>query len=91
MPLIFSKTLNVTDVTIDSPQVSLIRGAGGEWNYSSFAAAGQVPSADTGDGSYTLRSRVLFVLRRSVLGPKNRTQEWAHYRGLDGFAEAQHL
>jgi len=38
MPLIFSKTLNVTDVTIDSPQVSLIRGAGGEWNYSSFAA-----------------------------------------------------
>ena len=38
MPLILSKTLNVTDVTIDSPQVSLIRGAGGEWNYSSFAA-----------------------------------------------------
>jgi len=38
MPLIFSKTLNVTDVSIDSPQVSLIRGAGGEWNYSSFAA-----------------------------------------------------
>src|SRR5271166_5507690 len=32
MPLIFSKTLNVTDVTIDSPQVSLIRSAGGEWN-----------------------------------------------------------
>jgi AsmA protein len=38
MPLIFSKTLNVTDVTIDSPQVSLIRNAGGEWNYSSFGA-----------------------------------------------------
>src|SRR5271170_2028413 len=37
MPLIFSKTLNVTDVTIDSPQVSLIRNPGGEWNYSSFA------------------------------------------------------
>jgi AsmA protein len=39
MPLIFSKTLNVTDVTIDSPQVSLIRNAGGEWNYSSFGTS----------------------------------------------------
>src|SRR5271170_2853046 len=39
MPLIFSKTLNVTDVTIDSPQVSLIRNPGGEWNYSSFGAS----------------------------------------------------
>ena len=39
MPLIFSKTLNVTNVTIDSPQVSLIRNAGGDWNYSSFGAS----------------------------------------------------
>jgi AsmA protein len=39
MPLIFSKTLNVTDVTIDSPQVSLIRGPGGDWNYSTFGAS----------------------------------------------------
>jgi AsmA protein len=36
MPLIFSKTLNVTDIVIDSPQVTLIRGAGGQWNYSSL-------------------------------------------------------
>ena len=28
MPLIFSKTLNVTDIAIDSPQVTLIRNAG---------------------------------------------------------------
>jgi AsmA protein len=39
MPLIFSKVLNVTDVVIDSPQVSLIRNAGGEWNYSSLGAS----------------------------------------------------
>jgi AsmA protein len=36
MPLIFSKTLNVTDITIDSPQVSLIRDPRGEWNYSTL-------------------------------------------------------
>jgi AsmA protein len=48
MPLIFSKNLIVTDVTIDSPQVSLIRNPGGDWNYSSFgvaAAKGQAPTA----------------------------------------------
>jgi AsmA protein len=39
MPLIFSKTLNVTDITIDSPQVSLIRNPGGDWNYSSLGAS----------------------------------------------------
>jgi len=51
MPLIFSKTLNVTDITIDSPQVSLIRDTKGEWNYSSLGTsaakseAGQAPAA----------------------------------------------
>jgi AsmA protein len=39
MPLIFSKVLNVTEVTIDSPQVSLIRNAGGDWNYSTLGAS----------------------------------------------------
>lgn len=39
MPLIFSKTLNVTDIVIDGPQVTLIRNAGGEWNYSSFGGS----------------------------------------------------
>src|SRR5580704_6061698 len=38
-PLIFSKTLIVTDVVIDSPQVSLIRNAGGDWNYSALGAS----------------------------------------------------
>src|SRR5579863_7477705 len=50
-PLIFSKTLNVTDVVIDSPQVSLIRNAAGDWNYSTFGASperAQAQSAPAG-------------------------------------------
>src|SRR5437660_1224591 len=39
MPLIFSKTLNVTGVTIASPQVILLRNAAGVWNYSSLGGA----------------------------------------------------
>ncbi|MEJ2007432.1 MAG: AsmA family protein [Acidobacteriota bacterium] len=36
MPLIFSRKLNVTGITIDSPQVTLIRNSAGRWNYSSL-------------------------------------------------------
>jgi AsmA protein len=48
LPLIFSKTLNVTGVTIDSPQVTLLHNGAGQWNYSSLgtaAAKGQPPAA----------------------------------------------
>ena len=41
MPLIFSKTINVTGVTIDSPQVTLLRNAAGQWNYSSLGASAE--------------------------------------------------
>ena len=36
MPLIFSKQLNVTGVTIDEPQVTLLKNPKGDWNYSSI-------------------------------------------------------
>jgi AsmA protein len=39
MPLIFSKTLNVTGVTIDSPQVTLLHNPAGEWNFSSLGGS----------------------------------------------------
>jgi AsmA protein len=39
LPLIFSKTLNVTGITIDSPQVTLIHDAAGRWNYSSLGGS----------------------------------------------------
>jgi AsmA protein len=61
MPLIFSKTLNVTDVAIDSPQVSLIRDAKGEWNYSSLGAsaaksqARQAPATEASTSSSSSR------------------------------------
>ncbi len=53
MPLIFSKTLNVTGVTIGSPQVILLHNAAGQWNYSSLGGAAakskaKEPGARTG-------------------------------------------
>ncbi len=36
MPLIFSKTLHVTDITLDRPEIVLLRDASGKWNFSSL-------------------------------------------------------
>src|SRR5262249_32182143 len=36
MPLIFSKQLNVTDITLDAPEITLLKAANGKWNFSSI-------------------------------------------------------
>jgi AsmA protein len=51
LPLILSKTLHVTGVTIDTPQVTLIRGAGGQWNYSSLGGSATKSPAAQSAGS----------------------------------------
>ena len=38
MPLIFSKTLHVTDITLDKPEIALLRDASGKWNFSSLGS-----------------------------------------------------
>src|ERR1700686_3460083 len=39
LPLIFSKTLNVTEMTLNEPEISLVRSQNGEkWNYSTLGA-----------------------------------------------------
>jgi AsmA protein len=54
MPLLFSKTLHVTGITLEEPQITLLRGANGTWNFSSIGgsaspAAPQAPK--TGESS----------------------------------------
>jgi AsmA protein len=39
IPLIFSKQLNVTGISIDEPQVTLLKNPAGDWNYSSIGSA----------------------------------------------------
>jgi AsmA protein len=50
MPLIFSKALHVTDITLDKPEIALLRDASGKWNFSSLgsksAAAKPVPPSE---------------------------------------------
>ncbi|HEY2461357.1 MAG TPA: AsmA family protein [Candidatus Acidoferrum sp.] len=56
MPLIFSKSLNVTGVVIDSPQVTLLRNAGGDWNYSSLGGStAKSPSSPSNPGQFSVQ------------------------------------
>jgi AsmA protein len=53
MPLITSRQMHVTSITIDSPQVTLLREPSGKWNYSTFGASAsktkQPNAPDTSD------------------------------------------
>ena len=50
MPLIFSKSLNVTGITIDEPEVTLLHNPAGQWNYSSIGGSSK-PAAKSSSSS----------------------------------------
>ncbi len=64
-PLIFSKTLNITGVTIDTPQVTLLHNPEGAWNLSSLggpaakAQAKQAPAEKTSNAAADLSIKKL--------------------------------
>jgi AsmA protein len=45
VPLVFSRKLNVTGITIDQPEISLIESPAGEWNFSSMGGAAKTSAA----------------------------------------------
>ncbi len=51
MPLIFSKILHVTDVTLQSPEIALLRDAAGKWNFSSLGNKSQAKPPSSGSSS----------------------------------------
>jgi AsmA protein len=51
MPLIFSKVLRVTGVSIEQPEVTLVKNFEGKWNYSSLATTDSKPAPKSGGES----------------------------------------
>ena len=39
LPLVFSKQLNVTEITLEQPEIRLLKTTGGKWNFSSIGGA----------------------------------------------------
>jgi AsmA protein len=48
LPLIFSKKLNITGITLDAPSISLLSAPSGKWNISSLASG--TPKSETSTG-----------------------------------------
>jgi AsmA protein len=53
MPLILSKTLHVTDITLDKPEIALLRDASGKWNFSSLGSKSQPAAKPASGGAST--------------------------------------
>jgi AsmA protein len=51
MPLIFSRTLHVTSLTIESPQVTLLHNPAGRWNFSSLGGSSSAPASTSSSSS----------------------------------------
>ena len=48
MPLIFHKQLKVTSITVEKPEITLLRNAAGKWNYSTLGATRQQSTEPAG-------------------------------------------
>ena len=84
MPLIFSKQLNVTDITLNEPQITLLKGANGKWNFSSIgssaakkAPGGSAPPSNLSVAKISIRNGQLSV------GTANSTAKPAIYTNVD--------
>jgi AsmA protein len=87
-PLIFSKTLNVTGITIDSPQVTLLHNAAGQWNYSTLGGASakavHAPAKTASPGSPTdLTVKKLELKNGSIIIGSTNSQKRSTYDHVD--------
>ena len=51
MPLIFSKKINVTYITLDSPQIALLKTPSGKWNFSSIGGTSAQKTSESAKSS----------------------------------------
>jgi len=76
-PLIFSRQLNVTSLTVDQPEIALIQSAKGDWNFSSLGSKTPAPAAaapasgDSSGGSATALSVKLVKVSKGRLTLSN--------------------
>ena len=60
MPLIFSKTVNITSITIKNPQVTLLHDKNGKWNYSSLGGpVAKAPESSSSGGALAIKKITL--------------------------------
>jgi len=91
IPLIFSHTLHIRSISLEKPQVALLRSTAGQWNFSSLgpSAKGQKPPADqsagpSAPGAFTVQTLKIADGSLSIGSSPNRQQT---YDGVNVTAE----
>jgi len=88
LPLIFSKTMNITGVTIDTPQVTVLHNAAGVWNFSSLggpaakAQSKQAPAENTSSAPQVSVKKLELKNGKITVGSVN-SQKRSIYDNLD--------
>lgn len=85
MPLIFSKTLKITGITIDTPQVTLLHNAAGVWNFSSLGGAAAKAQAKQAPGEKTSNAAADLSVSKLALQNGRITVGQAGSRKLSGY------
>lgn len=65
-PLIFSRALHVTGITLEEPQITLLRGQNGIWNVSSIGKATTAPENQENEAEKPARASSLSIARVTV-------------------------
>ena len=76
MPLIFSRRLSATGITIDQPEITVLQSAAGAWNYAGLGADAQARPGQSGASGLDLSVKLVKVTNgRITIGKVNgRTQ-----------------
>jgi AsmA protein len=87
-PLISSKTVNITGITIDTPQVALLHNPGGVWNFSSLggpAAKAQAKKApaETPSAAAEVSIKKLELMNGKITVGTTNSQKRSSYDHLD--------
>jgi len=67
LPLIFSKQLNMTEIVLDEPQISLLKSANGTWNFSSL---GGTSSKNSPEQAKSGASQSLSIAKLEIIDGK---------------------
>jgi AsmA protein len=84
MPLIFSRTLHVTSLKIEAPQVTLLHNPAGRWNFSSLAAGStSAPATPSGGAASSLVVEKLSLVDGQLTVGSTTSSKRSIYSGVD--------
>lgn len=90
LPLIFSRSLEVSSFKIVDPQVTLLRNPAGQWNFATLGAGGkQSPSAGSSGAANISVDKISLTNGKVIVGKANSTAKPHEYDGVE--VEASNL